>query len=127
MLRDIVRGEVEESVSYELEYMYDDNGGFGFPCDENGNPDYKNMQEPAIENLKWCRQNPDKFKYNGRIHKRVSRWRNPDYGKCKCGNIVYLVDQYYGACECDECGQWYNLSGQELLPPSKWGWDGTPW
>lgn len=47
-------------------------------------------------------------------------------GECKCGAEVPLMDQYMGACECPGCGQWYNLSGQELLPPEEWGYDGTP-
>jgi hypothetical protein len=25
-----------------------------------------------------------------------------------------------GANECPHCGQWYNVFGQELLPPDQW-------
>ena len=41
-------------------------------------------------------------------------------GLCACGAHVELYDQYYGACSCPSCGQWYNLAGQHLLPPRQW-------
>ena len=51
---------------------------------------------------------------------------NPDYVepaimRCEnCGTEFDLTDEYYGACQCPECGQWYNLFGQTLLPPDEW-------
>lgn len=47
-------------------------------------------------------------------------WIEPAKGICSCGETVYLTNEYYGACECPGCGQWYNMFGQELLPPNKW-------
>jgi hypothetical protein len=42
-------------------------------------------------------------------------------GKCHCGQQFELVrDYYYGAIDCPKCGQWYNMAGQELLPPDEW-------
>jgi hypothetical protein len=25
-----------------------------------------------------------------------------------------------GACQCENCGQWYNIFGQELIDPEYW-------
>ena len=47
----------------------------------------------------------------------------PAEGICSCGTKIILQNQYMGACECPKCGQWYNLFGQELLPPDQWGED----
>lgn len=49
--------------------------------------------------------------------------REPRYGKCEeCGARVDLDGyDYMGAVQCPKCGQWYNLNGEELLPPDQWG------
>ena len=45
----------------------------------------------------------------------------PAEGKCeKCGATVLLMEQYMGACQCNKCGQWYNLFGNALLDPEYW-------
>lgn len=49
------------------------------------------------------------------------RNRTANVGKCKCGfefPLICLPPLY--ACECPECGQWYNNVGQELKNPSEW-------
>ena len=64
-----------------------------------------------------------------KLNEYKSSYVNPAIGKCSCGNEFELVDQYAGACECEKCHQWYNLFGQELLPPDKWDMDDyeEPW
>ena len=47
-------------------------------------------------------------------------FRIPASGICNCGNRIDLTDDYYAACQCPICGQWWNLSGQELRPPHEW-------
>ena len=126
MLTDIKEARWEETV--ECEVVFDDGhfNGFGFPCDEDGKilDDLPNPQ--AYKNYQYCLEHPEKFvRFNKVIRKRW-RYKEPGKGKCKCGNTVVLVNEYMGACQCDRCGQWYNLSGQELLDPEYWGWDGTP-
>ena len=45
----------------------------------------------------------------------------PAVGRCSCGAEVILdTDDYMGAVECEECGQWYNLFGQALVDPEYW-------
>lgn len=38
---------------------------------------------------------------------------------CHCGATVYL----HGDTQCDNCGQWYNAFGEELMDPQFWNED----
>lgn len=117
MLKNIVRGERVTEREYSLNYDFDRNSGYTFPCDADGN--VSEISQTAMENLTWCRSHPEKFTEFGVIRCREYSWREPDRGTCVCGRTVTLENQYMGACEC-ECGRWYNLFGQELLPPDQW-------
>ena len=56
-----------------------------------------------------------------RVIEKVFPEKIRDFLKVLCDNDdVELWDQYYGACQCPECGKWYNLFGQSLLPPDCW-------
>lgn len=119
MLKDIKRGELVEEISYGLQFMEDEFGGYEFPCDSEGNllPD---INEAARKNYELCMQHPEKYIVYNEVHKRKTTYREPTTGLCSCGERVELWNQYYGACECPKCGKWYNLFGQELLPPDQW-------
>ena len=68
--------------------------------------------------------------YKGPEYKGLApRWQMfSDWKKGKIDNFGYtkLFNQYLGACECPKCGQWYNLSGQELNPVNTWS-QGDDW
>ena len=113
-------------IEYSLDYNIDRDGGYTFPCDENGVVDESGLTECAMENLKWCRDNLDKFE-SVEVNVRKIEWVEPAVGLCKCGSEVRLEDEYMGACECECCGRWYNLFGQELLSPDKWDVDIERW
>ena len=118
MLKNYVN-EVEEIREYSIEFTYtDDNGGFSFPCNRLGEV-LPNIPQAARDNYIWCLDHPEKFSDFKRFTESVRRFRRR-HGTCSCGNEVELWDQYYGACECDKCGRWYNLFGQELLAPEYW-------
>ena len=121
MLKNYVPRERKMVVEYEIAYDDGAGNGFGFPCDKDGNP-APDMHECAIANLEWCRQHPEKFVRAGEIITMKRWYTEPAHGRCICGREVSLWDQYYGACEC-ECGRWYNLFGQELVPPEHWETD----
>ena len=123
MLKDIIRGEWVTETDYEVQFYYDNTGGFAFPCDKNGKI-LDDLTDAAKKNYAWCLENRDKFQVFNHVHKMERSWREPDYGRCDCGETVYLQNQYMGACQCPKCGQWYSLSGEELLPPNRWGWAG---
>lgn len=125
MLTNITPRHYYEKVYYTYDYETSRNCGFTFPCNSDGTIDETSLLLPAIENLKYCRENPDKFEWQG-IVKHNQHCTDPAYGTCSCGNTVVLIDQYYGACECEKCGKWYNLFGQELLKPEYWEIDEEP-
>ncbi len=125
MLSNIKESEYVTQVTYSVNFDDGGHNGYSFPCDEHGNP-LPDMYDSAKENYKWCMQHPEKFVRFNKVDRMVRHYRDPRHGTCKCGETVYLTNEYMGACSCWKCGQWYNLSGQELLPPDEWGWDGTP-
>lgn len=105
----------------EYQVVFDDgrNNGYGFPCDEHGNL-FDDLTDVAIANYKWCLDHPEKFvRFNEIIEYKFRTYDNA-HGTCDCGNEVELFNEYCGACQCEKCGQWYNLFGQKLLPPTMW-------
>ena len=125
MIQNFKRSEIKEILECEVAFDDGRGNGFSFPCDEEGN--LLEMTEAAKKNYGYCMQHPEKFFRWNKILKRRRYVRGSNSGTCRCGTDIELYNQYCGACECPNCGQWYNTSGQELLPPDKWGWDGTPW
>lgn len=122
MLKNMTPRERKTDIYYEL--MFDDGhcNGFGFPCDADGN--VLPFENPAAaENLKWCFENPSQFSRYAEVVPFRQTYTEPASGDCSCGERVFLTDEYYGACECPKCGKWYNLFGQEILPPDKWETD----
>ena len=118
---EVVRGLRQIAFDYSLCFDDGHRNGFSFPCDKNGKVIIKQENKAAQENYQWCLEHPEKFERFNYLEKSVHSWREPDYGVCKCGETVYLQNEYMGACKCPKCGQWYNLFGQELLPPDEWG------
>lgn len=122
MLHDIHPRERKTITEYRLVFDDGARNGFGFPCNEDGDLLY-DLNGYALKNYKECMDHPEKFvRWNTVIPEHRTFTENA-YGTCECGRKVILYDQYMGACEC-ECGRWYNLFGQELMPPSNWEWEG---
>ena len=122
MLNNIIRPDSRLEVTYGLRFFVEPGGGFEFPCDADGNVLFDKMTECAANNYKYCMEHPEKYPYCYNVVHKYSRWiKDTSYGTCHCGERVYLINEYMGACECPRCGQWYNLFGQELLSPNKWG------
>ena len=118
MLKNVTRAEWKTDYWYELVFDDGHNCGYGFPCDEDGN--VKDLPPAAAANLEWCRNHPEEFVRSGEVVRCSNRYREPAKGLCSCGQWVYLVDEYMGACQCERCGKWYNLFGQELQSPEYW-------
>ena len=126
-MKDYKESWVEEIVEYEIEFLVDSSGGYGFPADENGNVLLDKMNDAAKENYAWCMEHPEKFPYTfNKFRKRTRRYRNPPSGICNCGERIALYNEYLGGCECPKCGQWWNLFGQELKNPEEWS-EGDDW
>lgn len=120
MLENIVERRYEERkyLRREFQAIGEPAGcGFSFDCDTEGNVLESNAAQ--VENYKFAVAHPERFQDLGVV---VNMFEHvvPAHGTCRCGETVHLVDQFCGACECPRCGQWYNLFGQELLPPEMW-------
>lgn len=127
MLKDMTPRERLYETQHRIAFYYEKNCGYAFPCDEDGYLLTDEMTEAAIQNYEEALKHPEKYPYCfNKVVEEKLRYTKLATGICKCGHLIQLYDQYLGACECPHCGQWYSLSGQELLPPNKWGWDGTP-
>ena len=119
MLRNYKPSHIETVVEYGLRFFQHEDGGFEFPCDAQGN--LLPMTGEAKANYTWAMQHPEHFPWGyNEVHRYDRQYREPASGDCDCGEHVDLYDEYYGACQCPKCGKWYNLFGQELLPPDEW-------
>ena len=99
---------------YEYSYWNDANGGFGFPCDENGCVDVDSLPKEARKNYEYCTSHQDEFQSHGWT-KYDNTYNEPALVKCSnCGTEFNADMNGWGEVECPECGQLYNGFGQEL-------------
>lgn len=119
MLKNFIERHRVEMSETTIEFTNAEGSGFSFDCDENGNPVFG--CDAARENYEDAMAHPELYprRFNEPVTRRWS-YIEPATGRCHCGETVQLVNQYYGACQCDRCGQWYNLYGDEILPPDEW-------
>lgn len=96
----------------------DPNSGFAFAV-KDGEVDFSVMSEGAEENFKYCVEHPEIFIDEGIITREYDV-PIPAQLRCDCGETFYLENDYYGAYQCPNCGQWYNWVGQHLKPPEEW-------
>ena len=125
MIKNFKQGEWQEQIWYELTFDDGRGNGFVFPCDENGAIP-EDLNEAAKRNCAWCIEHPERFERFNKVIKRTSHYRENNSGVCECGETIELWNEYLGACECPNCGRWYNLFGQELNPPDTWR-EGGDW
>ena len=125
MLKIIRERELQVTKEYYIEFKYKDDpeAGFCFPATRHGKPDFASMCDEAKANYKACLTDPRLTEAEFTEHERT--YRAPAIGQCRCGETIELEGDYGGATCCPKCGQWYNLFGQELLPPDQWeeDWD----
>ena len=91
--------------------------GYSFPCDVNGDRIVEQDNPGRDENYMRVSNDPN-YEFMG-----ITTYTNSFYesaqGKCKCGRIVYLDNDYGHGIDC-ECGRIYSMSGSELAPRSQW-------
>ena len=130
MLKNFVPSRTVERIECVLAFDDGEGNGYAFPCDMAGNLNLSDMSKTALENYASCMASPDKFVRFNEVVACRSTYQEPGHGTCRCGAEIQLWDQYYGACSCENCGRWYNLFGQSLLPPEQWELDpceDEPW
>lgn len=119
MLRNIVGRCPEEIVERTLEFTSSEGYGFSFVADTNGKPILAN--DAQKENYQYAMAHEDEFDVQfNEFTVRKRTYINPAHGTCDCGTEVALDGGYMGAVQCPDCGQWYNLFGQELIDPEYW-------
>lgn len=119
MLSNLVPVTYHTQVDYDLVFDNGQGNGFAFPCTADGEL-LPEINPAAYVSYLWCMQSPSSFKRFNKVVERKYRIREDAHGTCTCGCEVWLIDQYCGACQCPDCGRWYNLFGQELMPPEQW-------
>ena len=119
MIHNYTPSSFETITEYNIVFDDGHHNGFAFSCNKDGTI-FKDLSPEAYANYKYCLESPEKFVRFNKVIASNYRVRNNAHGICHCGARIELVDMYYGACQCDKCGQWYNLFGQELLPPEEW-------
>jgi hypothetical protein len=119
MLKNLVERHLVVMSKTTLEFTDASGCGLSFDCNENHAPIFPS--DAAKENYEDAMKHPELYprRFNELVTRRWT-YMEPATGRCHCGEVVQLVDQYYGACQCDRCGQWYNLYGDEILPPDEW-------
>ena len=119
MLKIISERTPMEYITYHIEFTDDEGSGFSFNADVNGKIIIEN--EDQRKNYEYAIAHPELFpiQYN-EFTKRVQHYTEPAHGICRCGQEITLQDEYMGACQCEKCGQWYNVFGQELIDPEYW-------
>ena len=122
MLKNYTPAHWEVHIDYHLAFDDGRNNGFGFPCDKSGKLLETPEENPAAyKNYLECLKHPERFARFNEVVEYSRSYMAPGTGVCSCGDRVYLKSQYCGGCQCSNCGQWYNLFGEELLPPEQWG------
>lgn len=121
MLEIIKERTVRTKKSYWINFdCKDDHScGFIFPANSDGIPALDKMPEEAKINYYACEASVDKF--DRWFEEREYQVADYAVGKCKCGAEVELFDgAWMGAVQCEKCGKWYNIYGQELVDPEYW-------
>lgn len=125
MIKIIVPAHDEQVKRLVLEYQYKDMPTAGFYFDyTDGKPVFQCLE--AAKNYKWCREHPDMVVDKG-LKTIRHQSRVPAYVECECGERFYLIDRYYGCCQCSGCSLWYSILGEEMVPPTQWEEDLEPY
>lgn len=120
MLGNIIPRHSETITEYHIEFTDEDGNGLSFNATPDGKIIIDNDNEAANANYAYAMKHPDEYARFNVFTTWKRCYTEPAKGTCKCENTVILVNQYCGACQCDNCGQWYNLFGQELIAPEYW-------
>lgn len=118
MAKIINPAHIEYVQRQTLEYRFhsDPESGFSFDL-ENGKPVFSCPE--AEVNYEWCKKHPELVEFMGIISSKWSH-REPALAECECGEIVYLLDEYYDCSKCPHCGRWHSIGGYLVNPPEEW-------
>lgn len=106
--------EVEYYIFYEWAEELD--SGFMFPCNQDGEIDFNEMEQVALDNYQKCENDEYEVVYQG-LRRSVNSYWEPAIAECSCGHEVTLESN---TNVCEQCGSYYNMGGQELRDPRQW-------
>ena len=147
MIKIIRERSIEEIISYDRNFAYENRGtgGFSFPSDEHGNVDLEKLQPAAQASYAACLAGEievvrgQQWEYDADdeyvpvpgtgirclerivdlgVCKSIHHYTHCRIGECHCGAEVALEGF---TNTCDNCGRDYNMSGQLLANRSQWG------
>lgn len=110
---------VRQIEEHSIEFRDAEGAGFAFDADKSGNVILHN--DCQRENYEYALAHPELYQVYAEHTVRRYSITEPAVGVCICGEEVTLEDRYLGACQCGNCGQWYNTYGTALIPPEYWG------
>lgn len=107
---------ITESPSYVLNFSRIEcpGSGYGFDCTVDGVVDVEALT--PIQRESWADAQSDEF-YAPEVLKYPNRYVDPGSVRCGCG---HEHDLSRGDSSCDNCGQWFNTCGQQLVDPEHW-------
>lgn len=86
-------------------------GGYAFECDEDGAVDVSVFTDTLWDSWMRAHEAP----YLPPVMREYNTYATiPARGTCACGEVVWLDDPLWNACDC---GRWYSLGGQEVNAP----------
>lgn len=97
------------------DYIGHDGWGFGFDCKKDGEL-LPIRHEAAFQNYQNCIAGTNGTEYKG-IVRYENTYTQPTIARCTCGHEITLATF---TNQCEECGTYYNMSGQTLLSPEHW-------
>jgi len=106
--------EIEYYIFYEWAEQLD--SGFMFPCNQDGDINFDDMDQEALDNYDKCENGEYEVVYQG-LQRSINRYWEPTISRCSCGHEVVLESN---TNVCESCGAYYNMGGQELRHPSQW-------
>lgn len=88
--------------------------GFAFECDATGYLDESKLTPIQAASLAIARSGDHR---EPELRVIEHNWFDPGSVRCVCG-VEHNLQR--GDSVCQDCGQWFNAVGQELLPPCQW-------
>lgn len=115
MIKIVSHGRMVEEYKFYIfyEWVEKPNTGFFFPCNSEGDINFNNLSEQALENYEKCESDEYEVIYRG-LQRHIERYWEPTVGECYCGEEVLLKGS---SNECKHCGRLYSPIGHELVKP----------
>jgi hypothetical protein len=117
MLKVIKDGYTEFHEECFMYYQTHKDGGFSFPCDNDGN--ILPLTPAGQDNYKKCISGEIKTISQPYIQYYSRTYNHPRVCECECGDELHMECDSEGLVYC-HCGRCYNMAGNSIRPRSEW-------